>query len=364
MESVPALDQALQREVERSRIVGLSFAVTVDQELRYLKGLGMADLDEPRRVDPRRSIFRWASVSKGLVGLIAARAQIDENLDLEVSYSALAPDLDHPNSYLPSDCEALNCVEALPAEHEPISLRRLLDHTAGILHYSNGLINPTPPQEAVNDPAINTGMAWALELFLNQPLVALPGSTASYSSFGYNLAGVILEEALGQSLASRAAQVVANPLAMDSFGPDYHWEPDPHRVVGYTMGRGADIFRDGDDDVSWKLAAGGFRSSPVDFAAWCAGLMGDGLMSDSAKSRVLWSPQAPNSQYSFGFINRRDEETGRLVVQHDGAQQSTRTALRAYPEERLCFTLMTNSTWVNAMAVLARMEQVWRQQNE
>ena len=358
-EADPVLDEAILEAMADDEIVGLSFAVTVGRELRYLEGFGAADREQGIPVDPRRSLFRWASVSKGLVGLVTVHHQLHAGLDVAADYRELAPDLGHPTAYLPLGCGAEACALPLPADHPPINLRRLLDHTAGVQHYSNGLEDPTPPLEMINDPEVNTGMAWALDRFLNQPLVSLPGQRSSYSSFGFNLAGVVLERDRGRSLAAQVEDVIARPLGMTSLSPDHHWHAHPDRVRGYFRNRNGIQFN-GDDDVSWKLAAGGFQSTPRDFATWCAGLLSDELLNDDEKFERLWQPGEPIRNYAYGFELTWDRRGNLSSIGHGGAQQSVRTALRAYPEEGLCFTLMSNSTWADASGLLRQFETVWR----
>ena len=361
--SEPDLDEALRQAMSEDELVGLSFAISVDNELRYLTGLGDADREAGTPVDPRTSRFRWASVSKGLVGLVALHRHIHGALDFNIDYQEIAPGLGYPTAYLPTGCHDAACSLPLPLTHPAISLRRLLDHTAGVQHYSNGLENPAPSSDLTNDPEVNTGMAWALSRFLTQPLISLPGQRWSYSSFGYNLAGVILEENQGQGLASQVDELIAEPLGLTSLGPDVHWHDRADRVRGYRRDRQG-IRWNGDDDVSWKLAAGGFQSTPLDFAGWCAGLLGDTLLDDRTKRDILWKSEDPARAYAFGFEVTRDRQGVIDSVGHGGAQQSVRTALKAYPNEGLCFTLMTNSTWADAPGLLRRFEQIWREAQE
>ena len=107
-------------------------------------------------------------------------------------------------------------------------------------------------------------MAWALERYLAPlALVAPPGAVYSYSTFGFNLAAQVLEEAAegGESFASLVRRLVAEPACLGTLQPDYEWLKLPHRAAGYT----ADGSGTGSDDVSWKLGGGGWVSSLQDF---------------------------------------------------------------------------------------------------
>lgn len=101
----------------------------------------------------------------------------------------------------------------------------------------------------------------ALQYFINNPLVAIPGTVYAYSSFGINLAAVVLEHATGKSFAALVNERIARPLGMCSLQPDYEWVYNPNRAAGFdTAGNNV-----GSSDVSWRLASGGFMSTYDDF---------------------------------------------------------------------------------------------------
>ena len=163
-------------------------------------------------------MYRWASISKTLVGLVAAHLAHTSVVDLDADiheYYTVYPD---PTQYLqcadgtpaaaryPGNGGHPNrdCLQkiALPPHHN-ITLRLLLSHRAGMPHYHNGETNPKPPDVEANNPRINTGMSWALEKYLSPlALVAVPGSIYSYSTFGFNLAAETLARAANQSFVT------------------------------------------------------------------------------------------------------------------------------------------------------------------
>jgi CubicO group peptidase (beta-lactamase class C family) len=190
---------------------------------------------------------------------------------------------------------------------------------------------------------------------VNKPLVAIPGREYLYSTFGYNLMGVVLEHALGASFASQAASRVAGPTGMTTLQPDYEWASIPHRAVGYDE----DNRREGSNDVSWKLAGGGFISTTEDLARFCAGLMGDKLLTAEEKA-VAWKPQTTSlgeeTAYGLGFdIWYRDD---RLYVQHSGFQEKANTRYRYYPENGLCIVVMSNSAQADTYSLVRAIDDV------
>ncbi|MFK7986084.1 MAG: serine hydrolase domain-containing protein [Sandaracinaceae bacterium] len=333
-----ALDAYFEERRETLGLVGVGAAVVRDAELVYLGGFGWEDQQAQIPVDPTTTVFRWGSLSKGVTGAVAALADASGALDLDDPVSRWV-DVPLPRKVLPQGCRAVDCaIEMTPLERV-ITVRQLLSHTSGVQDYRNGTVDPVPPPEHRNDAARNGGFVWALSYWSDVPLLSVPGRRYRYSSFGFNLAGAALDRAVGGYQAFVQVHVT-DRLGLRSFGPDDIWHPRPHRTRGYRRDDG-NIGLERDDDVSYKLPAGGFASTPADLARWCAGLVEGVVVPPAIRDAELWSPQPGAPRYGLGFF------TNGTRVSHSGGQQGTRTALIAYPADRECYVVMTNSTWTN-----------------
>ena len=60
-----------------------------------------------------------------------------------------------------------------------------------------------------------------LAVFIDNPLVAQPGTSVHYSSFGYSLASIVLEAATGATFQQLLADEIAGPFAMPTLGVDH-----------------------------------------------------------------------------------------------------------------------------------------------
>lgn len=351
----PALDQAFDEALAQDGAVGAAAAIIEAQDIVWMRGYGLADREANIPVDPRVHRFRWASLSKGLVALTTAHAVEEGELDFDDEIEDLIAGYETPSTYLPEDCRSVDCAEPIPDDAAPLTMRQLLSHTGGIQHYSNGAGAAAPFSSEANDPEINTGMAWALDRWTDNPLVAPPGTVYSYSTFGYNLAGVALEEAIGDPLGAAVEERVSEPLGITTLGPDLHWDPAPDRVAHYRLDEG-EVLLDGDNDVSWKLAGGGFTSTVEDLARYCSGMLGDVVVRPRTRDEVLWVPQLPARSYGLGF--GVGGGPGDRIIRHTGAQEGTRTALRIHPDEGRCYVFMTNSTWIDPSAYTTLLRDV------
>lgn len=353
---VPAVDAVVQSAMDAEQLTGLVVGVSRGAEIVYLRGFGFEDVEAQVPVDPSATLFRWASLSKSLAGVIAVQGLADATVSLDADIAGIVPGYAVPDRYLPGDCQALSCVETLPEPSRQIDLRQLLTHTAGIQHYSNGLVYPVPPPAETDDPAVNTGIAWAVELFKDAPLIAEPGTEYSYSTFGFNLAGVVLEQQYGARFEEVVDAQISEPLGMTTMTPDFQWVDLPRRAIGYERD-GEDITRDGDSDVSWKLPGGGFISTGEDLARYCAGVASNVLMPESQRDDVLWATGTPNTTYGLGF--GVGTSNGERRVSHSGSQQKTRTAFRMLPDREVCVTVMSNARWAAPGDIAGAVTEAW-----
>ncbi len=361
----PALDRIVLDYMNSDRIVGMAVGTVVRGRIDYLRGFGFQDREAGVPVAAAKTMFRWASISKSLAGVSAVKLASQGKVDLDSPIADLLPGYSQPVSYT-QVCEGertksldgtrVPCKEGffeipLNENARPISSRLLLGHLAGIPHYRNGKGSPHPPQESADDPGRNTGMKWALPYLTRLPLVSPPGSAYNYSTFGFNLLGVVLESAARETFADIVAREISGPLGLATLQPDYEWTSIPDRAVGYQRRMGL-VVRQGSHDVSWKLAGGGFISTAEDLAGYCRGLMDKEFLSDDEKAQLWTSQQTTDGEktgYGLGFSVGTFE--GRQQVAHGGSQEKTRTHLRLLPDDQICVVAMSNSANANPAKV-------------
>ena len=189
---------------------------------------------------------------------------------------------------------------------------------------------------------VNTGMEWAIGNFINNPLVGRPGTVYNYSSFGYNLAGVVLEKALSLPYEMIVINHVARPIGASTLVADRFWAEIPNRSVGYRFASStaSEPVLDGNTDVSWKLAGGGFISTIVDLARYCGALQDEVLLSAEQKDRDFWSDPY-DQNYGLGIGVGRSG--GTVLISHTGSQQKAASSLRLYPGRNECVVMMSNT---------------------
>ena len=180
-------DGIVPLQLERSDIAGASVLVVKDGKVLLQKGYGFADAKEKKPVDPARTIFRLASISK-LFTWVAVMQLVEQgkvNLDADV------------NTYLD--------FQIRPAFGKPVTLRNLMTHTGGF------------EEEARDILLINPRKIPSLREFLveNQPRRLFPpGLVPGYSNYGVGLASYVVERASGEQFEPYVAEHIFAPLGM------------------------------------------------------------------------------------------------------------------------------------------------------
>ena len=261
--------------------------------------------------------------------------ELDEDvLDIDLGITNYWP------NYLPvpSYVEGLNSnIPVVP------TLKMLLSHTAGIQHYK-GPNDMVPPKADINDSDVNTGMQWAVDHWVDEPFTALQ-SAYSYSTFGINLACVVMEKAYKvktgrtRSFDQLFMQKIGNPFGLNSMVPDYAWVDNPMQTLAYKTDGTVDT-RNGETDVSYKLCGGGYSSSANDMAKYARALMVADFTFTSADRALMWQDYTSGTgNYGLGWkIN-----STRTSTHHWGKQPGAKNLLQLWNSKESAIVIMTNT---------------------
>lgn len=307
-----AIAKRVEREMKAQGLVGLSLAIGRGEAVVHEASFGFEDR-EAKVAASEKTMYRWASVSKPVTAVAAMQLWREGKLDLDADVRALVPEF--------------------PQKPQVVTVRQLLCHQGGIVHYSNGKVVETKKEYAEEHPF--KSVISALDTFKESPLVNEPGAAYSYTTHGYILVSAAVERAAKRPFAEYVKERIATPLGMESFRPDYQWEEIAHRAKGYRKGEKNAMVPSTDTDVSWKLGGGGFISTAGDMARFGIGMLG-GKVVDVETKALMWTPQklrdgkATNYGLGFNVATTRDG----LRVSHSGSQEKARTQLLILPGKR------------------------------
>lgn len=315
--------------VQMNGVPGMAAAVWKDGELIWSGAAGYADLETRRPVDGQ-TVFRMASVSKLFAAVAIGRLVEKGRLDLDAPVQTRLP-------WLTNDWPA-------------ISLRQLASHTSGMPHYQVQDLG----RGDVHYPTVRD----AVGIFSDRTLLAPPGQTYSYSSWGYTLISAGVEAGAGQPYLDYVAAEITPGL---NIGADATDGPNPHASVAYDFVEGA-IQRAPRHDFSYTWAGGGMGATVPDLATW-GGRVLDGQVIGRETFEDLLAPTRLND----GSVARNGDATvgvgwrvstdrdGRRLVHHAGAALGARSALVLYPDQRAATAIASNASWTSAIETTAQM---------
>ncbi|OMG18370.1 serine hydrolase [Actinomyces naeslundii] len=304
------LDGKLPDALKNGGIPGAVVSVVKDGQVVTTRGYGWADTGasggNPVAVDPQKSLFRVASVSKIPTSIAAMQLVEQGKVDLDADISA----------YLDFEIER--------RFDEPLTLRHLLTHSAGFEEH--GSLTPTTDLEAYvkNDPPAQ---------------VFAPGTTPGYANYGMALAGYIVQRVSGQPFETYVREHVLEPAGMTS---STYEQPLPKEMAD-LLGPG---YTSTGEEVPFELMgdfpAGSLTVSAPDFAAFMnAQLSRSPKLLRAETWEQMWSPglgedklgnRAKAGEMGLGYFDL--SRNGQRVVGHGGDNQGWHSQFELYPEEK------------------------------
>ena len=304
------LDGKLPDALKNGDIPGAVVSVVKDGQVVTTRGYGWADTGasggRPVAVDPQKSLFRVASVSKIPTSIAAMQLVEQGKVDLDADISA----------YLDFEIER--------RFDEPLTLRHLLTHSAGFEEH--GSLTPGTDLEAYvkNEPPAQ---------------VFAPGTTPGYSNYGMALAGYIVQRVSGQPFEAYVREHVLEPAGMTS---STYEQPLPKEMAG-SLGPG---YTSTGEEVPFELMgdfpAGSLTVSAPDFAAFMnAQLSRSPKLLRAETWEQMWSPglgedklgnRAKAGEMGLGYFELTRH--GRRIVEHGDLTSGWHSKFELYPEEK------------------------------
>jgi serine beta-lactamase-like protein LACTB, mitochondrial len=186
----------------------------------------------------------------------------------------------------------------------------------------------------------------ALQVFINDPLVAAPGVAFNYSSYGFDLLGSAIERATHSSFSNAVTSTLLRPLGLAQTTVGRTRAPTTrfYEVTNSRTARPAPPV-----DLSDRYPAGGFLSTAEDLVRFGEAITGATFLSAASRSLLFTSQRTTNGQvtgYGFGFEVGRSP-VGR-VVGHTGNVVGGTAFLFVHPRTRVVVALASNIGFVTA----------------
>ncbi|KPK83507.1 MAG: hypothetical protein AMS27_12625 [Bacteroides sp. SM23_62_1] len=315
------IDMVFKEEMERLHVPGATISLVRDGEILYLKGYGLANAEQGLPVDPSRTPFFVASVSKLFTATAVMQLVEQGKLDL-------SEDVNH---YL----TAFKIDDNFP---QPVTIANLLTHTGGFEERSLILAAFSKSDMLSREEYLTLG---------KQPRVLPPGRYISYSNYGYTLLGYLVEEVSGTPFEQYVDEQILGPLDMQSSSFSYPdslmsrlaishlyaqdtWKPLP--VLYANVGPAGALISTASDVANFMimhLQNGVFRDKV---------LMQNETAIQMHHQLFTQHPRLPG--WCYGFYE--EEINGRRLIQHGGDINNYASLLVLIPEENVGLFMVIN----------------------
>ena len=233
-------------------------------------------------------------------------------------------------------------VEPCPKHWQPITLRHLLTHTAGIPDYAR-----TP--DFMQKVRLRRTLPELIAEFRDRPPEFVPGAKYSYSNSNYILLGQILEKTGGKPYEQLLEENIFAPLGMRDSGVDVNSRVIARRASGYRPeGKGPDgkpearRFANADFvDTSWLYSAGAIYSTVGDLLKWDRALR-SGAVLPREQVDLMWSAKHGAYGYGWQLLEPSAQTLNRRLVFHAGGTTGYASDLLLYPEQDVTIVLLAN----------------------
>jgi len=327
--SVDAVFAAFDNTRSPGCAVGVSRAGTPVLQRAY----GMADLehDVPNRP---WTVFEPGSVSKQFTATATILLALEGKLSLDEDVRTYVPEL--------------------PEYPEPVTVRRLLNHTSGLRDWGSvaGIEGWPRTRRAHTHTHV-------LDILSRQrALNYRPGDYYSYTNSGYNLQAILVERVSGMSFAEFSRVRIFEPLGMTHT----QWRDDFNRIVkdraiAYRPTREGWSMLMPFEDVHGN---GGLLTTVEDLLKFTQNLEtgalgGPRYLEEMHRQGVLNS--GGTITYASGLVV--DSYKGVRQVSHSGSTAGYRGHLARFPDQGLAVAVMCNAASGNAGALLYRVADLY-----
>lgn len=326
------IDGVMAAHLQAQHIAGATISVVKDGKLYFAKGYGAADLAKKIAVDPEKTLFEPASISKLFTWTAVMQLVEQGKLKLDADVNDYLTDFKIPSTF-----------------DQPITIKNLMTHTAGF--EDGGVGYDDAPDQAHLQPLAKVlkehvpHRIWAATTDFSH------GDHSAYSNYGAALAGHIVATVSGMSYEEYIEKNIFAPLGMTS---STFRQPLPKDLLDrLSIGYSYENFAFKPQEFAWMNTgpAGNLSSTATDMAKFMIAHLNNGelngnriLKEDTAKlmhARVF-SPDPHVNGSGLGFYE--SWINGRRIIGHGGDLAYFHSDLWLLPAENIGIFVSYNSS--------------------
>jgi serine beta-lactamase-like protein LACTB len=313
-ETIQSAINVAQEFQNKEKVPGMSISVSHKGNIIWSEGFGYSNIEAKKKVDPAITQFRIGSISKSLTAAALAKLVDDGNLSFDESIYTYVPDF--------------------PKKKYDFTVRQAGGHIAGIRHY-NG-------REFILNKKMT--IVEGLDIFKDSDLKFEPGTSYSYSTYGWNLLSVVVQNASKTEFNTYIQNAIFKPLGMSSTTLDLSDKSMPNRTLFYNKTNAGKVVLGPPVSNEHKVAGGGFIGTSEDLIRFGNEIRLPSMLSKASVNELLKKQQLKDgsfTNYGIGF-GVGETNKGTPVYSHSGGSIGATTLLLIYPKEEIVISILTN----------------------
>lgn len=292
---------------------GATVLIAKGDTILYRKAFGMANLELNVPMKPE-SVFQLASITKQFTSVSILMLQDQGKLSLKDPLSKYIADYPRGNE---------------------ITLHHLLNHTSGIMSFTN-------LPEFRTKTRLDMAPEEIISSFKNVPLEFNPGEKFAYSNSGYFLLGYIIEKLSAMSYEDFIQKNIFDKLGMKNSYYANTYKIIPNRVNGYQVYEGnyenAEYM-----STTIPYAAGSLMSTIDDMFLWHKAIHNNTLISANSKQIAFTNHTLTNGKHSnYGYGWYINEIAGITTIEHPGGINGFTASGIYIPGKNIYSIVLTN----------------------
>ncbi|MFB0562994.1 MAG: serine hydrolase [Candidatus Lokiarchaeia archaeon] len=251
-QSVPQTIEELKSEIDslliKYKIPGAAIAIVTEDSIIYLDGLGYANIESKIPVN-ENTHFRVGSITKSFVALGILKLVEKGKINIQTPVKQILPEIGIDNPW---------------EDTNPVRIVHLLEHTAGFSepHFNDYYLDGDPDVPLMDGLKVSKHylkVKWK------------PGEYRSYSSAGYMVAGIILEEVTGEKFEDYLKKEILQPLGMTTSTLKFTSETEQLLAQGYKAN-----YQPSQYWHTYSRPAGSLNSSAYEMAKFLQFMLNEG----------------------------------------------------------------------------------------
>ena len=318
-----AIEKAVEEKRKAYHIPGISLVIVKDDQVIYMKGLGLKNIERNLPVTPD-TLFAIGSSSKAFTALAAAMSADDGKLSLD----------DSPRKYLPYF--KLHDTET----DARITIRDLLSHRSGLDRTDLSMVSGKLSREEliqVAGRAKPTAKLGEKFLYQNVMFAAAGEAVAKAQNTTWDK---FIEKRIFKPLGMKASNTtVAETLKAKDYALGYTYNDATKETKHVPM-----------REIIPAAPAGAINSTARDMAQWLRLMLGKGvfegkrLVSEKSFNELISRQHKVTDKIGYGLGWFLRDWHGHKVVEHGGNIDGFNALVALMPDQKLGFVLLTNIT--------------------